>query len=158
MSGYYRLFFLLAISTTILCHYAHAGPARSLALAAARASTRSIRAPFRQSEISIARGYGKRSQASKIKEAGEIPWKFIDEYGVDGDSLEQNFYEQSVESFPIDWLANEMASNPMLAYTILHRLDANKDGVLSSHELLAGVGQPSSDSNDGYSRIQYIVD
>lgn len=73
MSGY-RLFVLLAVSTTILCHCAYAGPVRSLALAASRAAKipRSIRAPFRNTEMMTARGFGKRSQTSKFKEGGKM--------------------------------------------------------------------------------------
>lgn len=73
MSGY-RLLFLLAVSTTILCQYTYAGPVRSLALAAARAAKipRSIRAPFRNTEMMTARGFGKRSQTSKFKDAGKM--------------------------------------------------------------------------------------
>ncbi|KAG4065289.1 hypothetical protein HA402_012731 [Bradysia odoriphaga] len=156
MSGY-RLFFLLAVSTTILCQCTYAGPVRSLALAAARAAKipRSIRTPFRNTEMMTARGFGKRSQTSKFKDGdwnyGKRETKFMDEFGVDGDALDQIFNEQSSESFPIEWIANEMASNPMLAHTILHRfVDSNKDGLLSSHELLGGIGQSSSDSNDVY--------
>lgn len=72
MSGY-RLFFLIAISTTILCQCTYAGPARSLVLAAARAAKipRSIRAPFRNTEMMTARGFGKRSQ-DKLRESGKM--------------------------------------------------------------------------------------
>lgn len=77
MSGY-RLFFLLAVSTTILCQCTYAGPVRSLALAAARAAKipRSIRAPFRNTEMMTARGFGKRSQTSKFKEGGKMNGMF----------------------------------------------------------------------------------
>lgn len=66
-----RLLFLIAVSTTLLCHsLTHGGPARSLAMAAVRASKipRSIRAPFRNTEMMTARGFGKRNQITKFKE------------------------------------------------------------------------------------------
>lgn len=51
-------------------------------------------------------------------------------------------------SFPIDWLANEMASNPALAHAILERfVDINKDNEISGRELLT---IPTLDSNDVY--------
>lgn len=71
MSTSGRLLFLLAVTATILCNsLTHGGPARSFAMAAARASKipRSIRAPFRNNEMMTARGFGKRSQVSKFKE------------------------------------------------------------------------------------------
>lgn len=72
MSGY-RLLFLLAVSTTILCQCTYAGPVRTLALAARAAKIpRSIRAPFRNTEMMTARGFGKRSQTSKFKEGGKM--------------------------------------------------------------------------------------
>lgn len=143
-----RLLFLVALSTTILCNsLTHGGPARSFALVAARASKipRSIRAPFRNNEMMTARGFGKRSQLAKFKE-GEVPWsfgkqgdsKFYNDLIADGDTIDEIFNDQSMESFPVDWLATEMASNPALAHAILHRfVDANKDGIVTAHEMLA---------------------
>lgn len=54
----------LGLLSTILLHTCHAGPAGQIALAAARASKvpRSIRASFRNPELGVARGFGKRSQ------------------------------------------------------------------------------------------------
>lgn len=71
MSTGCRLLLLVAVSTTILSSaLTYAGPARSFAMAAARASKipRSIRAPFRNSETMVARGFGKRSQMAHLKE------------------------------------------------------------------------------------------
>lgn len=67
-----RIVFLLAITITLLSEsLTYGGPARSLGLAAARSASkipRSIRAPFRNTEMMTARGFGKRSQLIKVKE------------------------------------------------------------------------------------------
>lgn len=64
----YRLFFLIAVTAAIICQSCtYGGPARSLAsVVASRAAKipRSIRAPFRNTEMMTARGFGKRSQQS----------------------------------------------------------------------------------------------
>jgi len=68
----YRLLLLIGVTTILLLHTSYAGPAsRTLALAAARASKipRSIRAPFRNTEMMTARGFGKRGQVIKYKES-----------------------------------------------------------------------------------------
>lgn len=61
-----KVILLIVIATTILCHSCiYGGPVRSLAaVVAARAAKipRSIRAPFRNTEMMTARGFGKRSQ------------------------------------------------------------------------------------------------
>lgn len=59
----------LSVLSTIVLHTCYAGPAGQLALAAARASKvpRSIRASFRNPEIGVARGFGKRSQQTTSK-------------------------------------------------------------------------------------------
>lgn len=59
---------MLALFSTMLVS-CNCGPAGQLALAAARASNvpRSIRAAFRNSEIGVARGFGKRSQTLSSK-------------------------------------------------------------------------------------------
>lgn len=52
-----------------LCYIVNAGPARSLALATVQRGSkipRSIRAPFRNTEIMTARGFGKRSSSIPI--------------------------------------------------------------------------------------------
>ncbi|XP_065085717.1 allatotropins-like [Ochlerotatus camptorhynchus] len=163
-----KLLFLVVLCSVVLCcHTSSAGPARQLASLAARASKipRSIRAPFRNSEMMTARGFGKRrapiganvggsSGTSGVKHMIEdAPWgydkqeagKLIEELTADNsDSVQQIMGEQ--ESFPLDWFANEMSTNPTLARTILQRfVDNNKDGLLTTNELLSsGV----SDSND----------
>lgn len=73
----YRLLFLIAISTTIICQSCtYGGPARSFAsVVASRAAKipRSIRAPFRNTEMMTARGFGKRSQhTGKFKDGTKI--------------------------------------------------------------------------------------
>lgn len=69
----YRLVFLIAISAAFVCQSCtYGGPTRSLAsVVASRAAKipRSIRAPFRNTEMMTARGFGKRSQhPGKFKE------------------------------------------------------------------------------------------
>lgn len=63
--------FLLSIFSLMLVS-CHAGPASQIALAAARASKipRSIRASFRNSEIGVARGFGKRASAASLLSGG----------------------------------------------------------------------------------------
>lgn len=63
MTVYRALFFALISSILLSHHISSAGPARSIALAASRAIKipRSIRAPFRNSEMMTARGFGKRA-------------------------------------------------------------------------------------------------
>lgn len=59
----------LSVLSTILLHTCYAGPAGQLALAVRSASKvpRSIRASFRNPEIGVARGFGKRSQQTSSK-------------------------------------------------------------------------------------------
>jgi hypothetical protein len=63
MSVYRTLVFVVISSILLSQHTSSAGPARSIALAASRAIKipRSIRAPFRNSEMMTARGFGKRA-------------------------------------------------------------------------------------------------
>lgn len=68
----YRVILFAAIVAIIICQTCiEAGPPRSFAsLVASRAAKipRSIRAPFRNTEMMTARGFGKRSQTStKVK-------------------------------------------------------------------------------------------
>lgn len=64
----HRVILFTVIAATILCHsHTYAGPVRSLAsVVAARSAQskipRSIRTPFRNTEMMTARGFGKRSQ------------------------------------------------------------------------------------------------
>lgn len=62
----YQVLLLAIFSTLLLTCYA--GPAGQIALAAARASKipRAIRASFRNPEIGVARGFGKRASNSKL--------------------------------------------------------------------------------------------
>lgn len=71
----YRIILFVVIAATILCHsHTYAGPARSLASVVAARSIqskipRSIRTPFRNTEMMTARGFGKRSQQyNELKE------------------------------------------------------------------------------------------
>lgn len=164
------LFVVVLCSVLLCCHTSSAGPARQLASLAARASKipRSIRAPFRNSEMMTARGFGKRrvpiganvggsSGSSGVKHvADETPWgyekreagKLIEELVADGvDSLQMAGVGEQ-ESFPLDWFANEMTTNPALARTILQRfVDTNRDGILTTSELIS-TPAAASDSND----------
>lgn len=174
MSACRWLFLVVLCSVLLCCHTSNAGPARQLASLAARASKipRSIRAPFRNSEMMTARGFGKRRAPIGINVGGSsggssgsagvkhmieeaAPWgydkreagKLIEELAADNaDPVQQIIGEQ--ESFPLDWFVSEMSSNPALARTILQRfVDSNRDGLVTTNELLSS---PSSagDSND----------
>ncbi|XP_039436163.1 allatotropins-like [Culex pipiens pallens] len=172
-----KVLFVVMLCSVLLCyHTSSAGPARQLASLAARASKipRSIRAPFRNSEMMTARGFGKRrapiganvgggsASGTMVKHvADETPWgydkheagKLIEELVADGvDSLQMGGAGEQ-ESFPLDWFASEMTTNPALARTILQRfVDTNRDGILTTSELisspLGGGGAAASDSND----------
>lgn len=69
---------------------------------------------------------------------------------LDMDPVEQMLNESTLESFPIDWLVDELVSSPVLAKALLSRfVDTNKDGILSSQELLSAGGQlHRGDSSD----------
>lgn len=73
MTSVCRMLFFVLVSAAVFLHTSHCGPARSIGLMAARAAKipRSIRAPFRNTEMMTARGFGKRAQMIKIKE-GEL--------------------------------------------------------------------------------------
>lgn len=59
-------------------------------------------------------------------------------YPLEVDPVEQMVSDTTSESFPIDWFVEELMSSPVLAKELLSRfVDANKDGILTSHELLA---------------------
>ncbi|XP_050091684.1 allatotropins-like [Anopheles aquasalis] len=200
-----RLTLLVFVATAVLCWQAsEAGPARQLAsLAAARASKipRSIRAPFRNSEMMTARGFGKRrapigvnyggaagggpilhgasrgrtvtdgdlelASGGWIEEKHELGRLIEDMAGLD-QSLSSAAAaaaaaavdpmslggEQETTSFPLDWFANEMSTNPVLARSILQRfVDTNRDGLLEAAELLpstaTGGGGASSGGSSG---------
>ncbi|XP_049544682.1 allatotropins-like [Anopheles darlingi] len=187
-----RLTLLVFVATALLCWQAsEAGPARQLAsLAAARASKipRSIRAPFRNSEMMTARGFGKRGRvpigvnyggtsASRgrtgadgdlelaggwIEEKHELGRLIDDMAGLD-QSLSSSSAaaassaidplgvgEQETTSFPLDWFANEMSTNPVLARSILQRfVDTNRDGLLEAAELLPSTVTGSGGGGGG---------
>lgn len=167
------LFVAMLCSVLLCCHTSSAGPARQLASLAARASKipRSIRAPFRNSEMMTARGFGKRrvpiganvggsggSGTAVVKHvADETPWgyekreagKLIEELVADGVDTMQMAGAGEQESFPMDWFASEMTTNPALARTILQRfVDTNRDGILTTSELISSPVAAASDSND----------
>lgn len=60
----------------------------------------------------------------------------VDTYPMDLDPVEQLVSESNLESFPIEWLVDELMTSPVLLRAVLNRLDRNKDGALSAHELL----------------------
>ncbi|XP_055705476.1 allatotropins-like [Phlebotomus papatasi] len=152
MTSVCRMLFFVLVSAAVFLHTSHCGPARSIGLMAARAAKipRSIRAPFRNTEMMTARGFGKRAQMIKIKD-DSAPWNygkrethFLDEMTPENtDPFEQIVSDNSIESFPIDWFVNELVNNPILAKSILRRfVDTDKDGILTAHELLAGATVP----------------
>lgn len=74
---------------------------------------------------------------------------------IDLDPVEQMVSETSLESFPIEWLVDELMSSPVLTKAILSRfVDRNRDGILTAHELLLGQARGGSggtlDSTDGF--------
>uniref|UniRef100_A0A182P1I3 Allatotropin n=1 Tax=Anopheles epiroticus TaxID=199890 RepID=A0A182P1I3_9DIPT len=172
----YKLLLLVALSTVMLCcHTSEAGPARQLASLAARASKipRSIRAPFRNSEMMTARGFGKRrapigvsfgsgrpSHHTLSPGDGEAATWTEEKHDIgklmeDLASLDQNDPQQpqvqliagdQETSFPLEWFANEMSTNPTLARSILQRfVDTNRDGLLETNELMPGAGANGND-------------
>lgn len=175
MSACKVLFVVVLCSILLCCHTSSAGPARQLASLAQRASKipRSIRAPFRNSEMMTARGFGKRRAPIGVNVGGssgggavakhvvleDTPWgydkrepgKLIEELMADGaDSVQLAMNGGEQESFPLDWFANEMTTNPALARTILQRfVDVNKDGLLTTSELVSSSSATgASDGND----------
>ncbi|XP_055692655.1 allatotropins-like [Lutzomyia longipalpis] len=148
MTSLCRMLFFVMVSAAVFLHSSHCGPARSIALVATRAANkipRSIRAPFRNTEMMTARGFGKRAQMIKVK---DVPWNygkrethFLDDMAPENtDPFEQIISDNSIESFPIDWFVNEMTNNPILTKSILRRfVDTDKDGILTAHELLTGA-------------------
>jgi hypothetical protein len=79
----YRIMFVVVISSILLSyHTSAAGPARSIALAASRAIKipRSIRAPFRNSEMMTARGFGKRALYPSTYDTNNKDSKFDGKY------------------------------------------------------------------------------
>ncbi|XP_055590546.1 uncharacterized protein LOC129742642 [Uranotaenia lowii] len=164
-----KLLFVVVLSSILLCcHTSSAGPARQLASLAVRASKipRSIRAPFRNTEMMTARGFGKRRAPIGANYGGGPPagsgkhpldessWpyekrevsKILDELTSEGADSGQMVNGVESESFPLEWFANEMSTNPVLARTILQRfVDTNKDGQLTTNEL---IGPNTGDSND----------
>uniref|UniRef100_A0A182K600 Allatotropin n=1 Tax=Anopheles christyi TaxID=43041 RepID=A0A182K600_9DIPT len=167
----YKLLLLVALSTVMLCFQSsEAGPARQLASLAARASKipRSIRAPFRNSEMMTARGFGKRrapigvsfgsgrpahhtlspgdgEAASWTEEKHDIGKLMEDLASIDQNDPQQQQQQliggDQENGFPLEWFANEMSTNPTLAKSILQRfVDTNRDGFLETSELMPGAG------------------
>lgn len=180
----YKLLLFVALSTVMICcQTSEAGPARQLASLAARASKipRSIRAPFRNSEMMTARGFGKRrapigvsfgsgrpshhtlspgdgESVTWTEEKHDIGKLMEDLANLDqNDPLQQQQQQQQSQaqqlimseqenSFPLEWFANEMSTNPTLAKSILQRfVDTNRDGLLETNELMPGAGSNAND-------------
>ncbi|XP_055907151.1 allatotropins-like [Eupeodes corollae] len=91
---------------------------------------RQIRAPFKNPEIMVARGYGKRDSP------------------ISRDKMSNSGLEDlEDESIPIEWMAHELTANPALIRLLLHRfVDVNRDGAISARELLGN-------SQDGATEI-----
>lgn len=65
----------------------------------------------------------------------------MDAFPLDLDPVEQMVSESHLESFPIDWLVDELVSSPVLTKAVLSRfVDTNRDGILSAQELVGGGG------------------
>ncbi|XP_055383616.1 allatotropins-like [Condylostylus longicornis] len=124
---------VIAISFALLISIIEAGPISFLNRAFRNG--REIRAPFKNSEIMVARGFGKRHVANEQLE--EHKNEFI-------------FDEQ--ESIPIEWMTKELISNPGLARAILHRfVDTNRDGSISARELMGPLTDDSINSGNNNS-------
>ncbi|XP_052902143.1 allatotropins-like [Anopheles moucheti] len=174
----YKLLLFVALTTVMFCcHTSEAGPARQLASLAARASKipRSIRAPFRNSEMMTARGFGKRRAPIGVNfgsgraahhtlspgDGETVTWAEekhdIGKLMEDLASLDQSDPQQQQQpqqlivgeqenSFPLEWFANEMSTNPTLAKSILQRfVDTNRDGLLETNELMPGAAANAND-------------
>uniref|UniRef100_A0A182QI54 Allatotropin n=1 Tax=Anopheles farauti TaxID=69004 RepID=A0A182QI54_9DIPT len=178
--SFHKLLLFVALTAVMLCcQTSEAGPARQLASLAARASKipRSIRAPFRNSEMMTARGFGKRrapigvsygsgrpaahhtmspgegEAASWVEEKHDIGKLMEDLANLDQSDLQQQQSQPLIvgeqeNSFPLEWFANEMSTNPTLAKSILQRfVDTNRDGLLETSELMPGT--VGTNANDG---------
>ncbi|XP_053671558.1 allatotropins-like [Anopheles nili] len=165
----YKLMLFVVLSAVMLCcQTSEAGPARQLASLAARASKipRSIRAPFRNSEMMTARGFGKRRAPIGVSfgsgrpshhtvsvvdgEQAEFGKLMEDLAGFEqNDPQQQQIAGEQENSFPLEWFANEMSTNPTLAKSILQRfVDTNRDGLLETSELMPGTGASTNDVTD----------
>uniref|UniRef100_A0AAG5DKX6 Allatotropin n=1 Tax=Anopheles atroparvus TaxID=41427 RepID=A0AAG5DKX6_ANOAO len=183
LSVYKMLACVVLLAVVLCCQPSEAGPARQLAnLAAVRASKipRSIRAPFRNSEMMTARGFGKRrapigvsyggggsasrpshhtlsagdgEAASWVEEKHDIGKLMEDLAGLEqsADPLQQLIVSEPENSFPLEWFANEMTTNPMLAKSILQRfVDTNRDGLLETSELMPSGGSSANEVAELY--------
>ncbi|XP_031640414.1 allatotropins-like [Contarinia nasturtii] len=126
---------LLGIGTSV-----YGGPARSMAARTMAKIPRAIRAPYRNNEIMTARGFGKRSQMTKIND--DIPWsmdKFDaqDSSSDNDDSIPKLLNSQFEESYPIELIVQETLGNPAFLRSILNRyVDTNHDGQISLREYI----------------------
>lgn len=104
----FRSIFLTIVTVTLLFECTCAGPATRFALAIRGANNkipRTIRAPFRNSEMMTARGFGKRSLVPKFMKdneySGTNQWsfgkhdgKYMDEMPTESDNIEQYINDQ----------------------------------------------------------------
>nr|P21786.2 RecName: Full=Allatotropin; Short=AT; Flags: Precursor [Manduca sexta]AAB08759.1 allatotropin [Manduca sexta] len=88
------------------------------------------------SNILIARGYGKRTQLPQIDGVYGLDnfWEMLE---TSPEREVQEVDEKTLESIPLDWFVNEMLNNPDFARSVVRKfIDLNQDGMLSSEELL----------------------
>lgn len=84
------------------------------------------------------------------------PWVFAKANGDDMeayavDPVGQMVSESGLESFPVDWLVDELISSPVLTRAFLSRfVDRNRDGVLTGDELLAHSHQLERNDNNNF--------
>nr|ABD39564.1 allatotropin [Samia ricini] len=92
------------------------------------------------SNILIARGYGKRTQKPENDRVYGLEnfWDML-ESASERENQDSND-ENTLESIPLDWFVNEMLNNPDFARSVVRKfIDLNQDGALSSDELLRNV-------------------
>ncbi|XP_055856569.1 allatotropins-like [Episyrphus balteatus] len=119
---------LITMSILLVLSFVDAGPF-TLTFPMSVRNGRQIRAPFKNHEIMVARGYGKRDGS------------------MSRDKMSSNSLEDlDDESIPIDWMAHELTANPALIRLLLHRfVDINHDGAISARELLGNSQDGATD-------------
>ncbi|KAL5292680.1 hypothetical protein ACFFRR_011454 [Megaselia abdita] len=116
MKGYKPL--VVVVLICLLLHESSAAPWTGTVAVRGR----DIRAPFKNTELMTARGFGKRANDKT--------------FGDDG---------ISDDVIPSEWLVKEIRGNPALAKVIVNRfIDLNRDGSLTARELM---GTPMELSN-----------
>lgn len=157
--------FASLLLTMLVMHQAVAGPAHTLALTMASQAAkipRTIRAPFRNTEMMTARGFGKRSESVRlidckfiIKSSSPPSPSFLSgkktinfqltvpssiEFSEDGVHFEEA--AEGGHRFPLNFIVDELLANPPLLRQLVRRfIDVNNDGIITQQELMIGRDQ-----------------